>query len=81
MNPQRKPLFGLGILIRLCVTWVLVPAGLSAQEGKPEPVLPYEQSWTPTPVSEIDRLVGEEQDRHGIERANPCSEEVFLPFH
>jgi hypothetical protein len=22
--------------------------------------------------------VGEEQDRHGIERANPCSEEVFL---
>jgi hypothetical protein len=78
MNPKKKPLLGLGILIRLCLAMVLVPTGLNAQEGSPEAVLPYEQSWTPTPESEIDRLVGEEQGRHGIERANPCSEEVFL---
>lgn len=78
MNPKRKPLCDLSILVRLGVACLLVPTGLSALEERPEAVIPYEQGWSPTAGNEIDHLLGEEQDRCGIERANPCSEEVFL---
>jgi len=39
---------------------------------------PYESDWTPTPVGEIDRLVGKELLSRGIEAAKPASEEVFF---
>lgn len=39
---------------------------------------PYESDSTPTPMSEIDRLVGEELSKRDIEPARPASEEVFF---
>ena len=39
---------------------------------------PYESETTPTPVSEVDRLVAKELSKRGIEAANPASEEVFF---
>jgi len=39
---------------------------------------PYESESTPTPVGEIDRLVGKELESRGIEAARPASEEVFF---
>ena len=39
---------------------------------------PYESDWTPTPVGEIDRLVGTVLLSRGISAAKPSSEEVFF---
>ena len=39
---------------------------------------PYESATSPTPATEIDRLVGAVLSEKGIEPANPASEEVFF---
>jgi len=39
---------------------------------------PYESDTTPTPVSEVDRLLAKELSKRKIEAAKPASEEVFF---
>jgi hypothetical protein len=53
---------------------VLVIAGASVAAAQS----PYERADWATPESEIDRLVVATLADHGIEPANPCSDEVFV---
>jgi len=78
MNPKMKlPLDIVGMVWIFLIT-LFPPTVTNAFEGRLDPVTPYEQEWTPTPVSEIDRLIGTEQRREGIEPAYPCSDDLFL---
>jgi len=70
-NPMQLLLLPFLVLIL-----AVVPALTGADEAPASN--PYESESTPTAFTEIDRLVGEELSKRGIEAAKPASEEVFF---
>ncbi len=76
MHVVRKHSPSLMLLSLAILSLALAPVMFAADETLA--IKPYESESTPTPVSEIDRLVGRVLSEHGIEAAKPASEEVFF---
>src|SRR5689334_1567915 len=68
-------------MLRRVGTAMLAAALLAASDlraDEPGPVRPFEASSGTVTATQLDFLIMAAQRRHGVEQANPCSDQVFV---